>query len=72
MKLLLSFLEFDHEWIHVDILAGETKQQSFLASNPNGQIPLLELDDARYPGESNAIMNYLAAGSRFLPVFTFR
>ncbi len=71
IKLLLSFLELAHEWIHVDILAGETKFESFLSKNPNGQIPLLELEDGRYLSESNAIMNYLAAGSHFLPEDNF-
>ncbi|MBT3206223.1 MAG: glutathione S-transferase family protein [Gammaproteobacteria bacterium] len=67
IKLLLSLLDLNHEWIHVDILTGGTKSESFLLKNPNGQIPLLELDDGRFISESNAIMNYLASGSFYLP-----
>src|SRR5688572_17225845 len=67
VKLLLSLLDVPHEWAHIDILAGDTKQPEFLARNPNGKIPLLELADGRCLSESNAILNYLAAGSAYLP-----
>ena len=63
IKLLTSILGIDHEWIEVDILANETQTDSFLKKNPNGKIPLLELDDGRCISESNAILNYLAEGS---------
>lgn len=63
IKLLTSILEIEHEWIEVDILANETETSEFLKKNPNGKIPLLELDDGRYLSESNAILNYLADGS---------
>ena len=63
IKLLASILEIDHEWIEVDILANETQTVEFLSKNPNGKIPLLELEDGRCISESNAILNYLAEGS---------
>ncbi len=63
IKLLTSLLDIEHEWIEVDILAGETQTESFLKMNPNGKIPLLELDDDTYISESNAILNYLASES---------
>jgi glutathione S-transferase len=63
IKLLASILGIDHEWIEVDILANETQTEEFLKKNPNGKIPLLELDDGRCISESNAILNYLAEGS---------
>tara|TARA_B110001469_G_C9470730_1_gene236595 strand:+ start:35 stop:631 length:597 start_codon:yes stop_codon:yes gene_type:complete len=66
IKLLASILEIDHEWIKIDILANETQTDEFLNKNPNGKIPLLELDDGRYISESNAILNYLAEGSDLL------
>jgi glutathione S-transferase len=71
IKLLASYLGLDHEWVHVDILAGETRTGAFLAKNPNGKIPLLELDDGRYLAESNAILNFLADGTRYLPTEPF-
>ena len=60
VKLLTSLLDIKHEWVEVDILASETQTDSFLKMNPNGKIPLLELDDGTYISESNAILNYLA------------
>ncbi|AUD79263.1 glutathione S-transferase [Kangiella profundi] len=71
IKLLCSLLEIKHEWVPVDILAGDTANPEFLGKNPNGKIPLLELDDGRCLSESNAILNYLAAGSELLPTDTF-
>ncbi|MCG9756446.1 glutathione S-transferase family protein [Shewanella insulae] len=71
VKLLCALLGIKHEWIHVDILAGDTGNSEFLAKNPNGKIPLLELDDGRCLSESNAILNYLAAGSELLPRDSF-
>jgi len=67
IKLLAALLDIKHEWIHVDILAGATRSEEFLAMNPNGKIPLLELDDGRMLWESNAILNYLATDTVLLP-----
>jgi glutathione S-transferase len=67
IKLLTSFLAIEHEWINIDILAKETLTESFLKKNPNGKIPLLELNDGRFISESNAILHYLASGSALLP-----
>lgn len=63
VKLLASILEIEHEWVDVDILAKETQTELYLKKNPNGKIPLLELEDGRCISESNAILNYLASGS---------
>ncbi len=71
IKLLAELLALDYEWQDVDILAGETRSESFLAKNPNGKIPLLELSDGRLLAESNAILNFLAEGSDFLPKGTY-
>ena len=67
IKLLASLLALEYEWIHIDIMSGESESAQFLLMNPNGKIPLLELDDGRFISESNAILNYLAAGSAFVP-----
>ncbi|MEM8674458.1 MAG: glutathione S-transferase family protein [Cyanobacteria bacterium P01_G01_bin.67] len=67
VKLVCALLEIEHDWIEVDILAGDTKKPEFLEKNPNGKIPLLELADGRYLSESNAIINFLATGSELLP-----
>ncbi len=67
IKLLAALLDLPHQWIDIDILEGETRTEEFLEKNPAGQIPLLELEDGRLLSESNAILNFLAEGSRFLP-----
>lgn len=65
--LMLHLLEVEYRWHDVDILAGETRTPEFLAKNPNGKIPVLELDDGTCLWESNAILNFLAEGSPYLP-----
>ncbi|MBA6398857.1 glutathione S-transferase family protein [Colwellia sp. BRX10-4] len=67
IKLVTSILQIEHEWININILAGESGTTSFLKKNPTGKIPLLELDDGRFLSESNAILNYLTSGSSLLP-----
>jgi glutathione S-transferase len=67
IKLLSSYLALDHEWVYVDIMSGATRTDAFLAMNPNGKVPVLELDDGRCLTESNAILDYLADGTSFLP-----
>src|SRR6201995_3205171 len=56
-----------YRWVELDILASETRTPEFLAKNPNGRIPALELDDGTVIAESNAILWYLAEGSAFIP-----
>ncbi len=63
----MNLLEQPYHWINIDIMQGEAATQSFTKKNPNGKIPLLELADGRHIAESNAILNYLAADSTFLP-----
>lgn len=67
ITLTCALLDICHEWVAVDILAGETRSGEFLHRNPAGKIPVLELDDGRVLSESNAIINYLSNGSELLP-----
>jgi glutathione S-transferase len=71
LQFLCSLLEIEYQWIPVNILNGETHTSDFLAKNPNAKIPVLELPDGRCITESNAILNYLAAGSDLLPTDAF-
>ncbi|WP_407297116.1 glutathione S-transferase family protein [Stutzerimonas zhaodongensis] len=64
---MLHLLGHDYQWIPVDILRGESREEAFLQKNPNGKIPVLELDDGACLWESNAILNFLAEGSDYLP-----
>jgi glutathione S-transferase len=67
IKLLMSFLDIEHQWVHVDILAGETRTAAFRKMNPNMKVPVLDLGDGRYLTESNAVLNLLAHGTALLP-----
>lgn len=67
VKLLMQFLAIPHEWVHVDILANETHTNEFQRMNPNTRIPVVALSNERYLWESNAILNYFAEGTDFLP-----
>lgn len=67
LRLLLEQLGRAYRWVEVDIAQGATRTAQFLAKNPNGRVPMLELDDGRVLTESNAILWYLAEGTAFLP-----
>ncbi len=67
VRLLLSLTGRDYRLVLKDIHAGETRTAEFLAMNPNGKIPLLQLDDGRCLPESGAILHYLAEGTPYLP-----
>ena len=67
VRLLLAELGEPYDLVEYDVLKGETRTPAFLAMNPNGRIPVLELDDGRFLPESNAIIFYLADGTRHLP-----
>lgn len=65
VKLLLEQLELQYEWVHIDILKKESRTPSFLALNPKGQIPVLEIEPGKVMTESNAILHYLADGTDY-------
>lgn len=66
VALLLAQIGVEVDVVSLDIMASETRRPEFLAKNPNGRIPLLELSDGSYLPESNAILTYLAP-ERFFP-----
>jgi glutathione S-transferase len=66
-RLLLARLGISYRLVEVDILKGETRTPEFLAKNPEGRVPVLELAGGRFLAESNAILFYLAEGTRFMP-----
>lgn len=67
IKLLMSFLEMPHQWIHVDVTKAETRTAEFMSLNANAKIPVLELDNGDTLNESNAILYYLARDSDLVP-----
>jgi glutathione S-transferase len=67
VRLALAQLGIPFRLVEVDILQGESRTPDFLAKNPNGQVPLLEVAPGRYLAESNAILWYLAGGTPLAP-----
>jgi glutathione S-transferase len=67
VRLALAQLGIDHRLVEIDILKGETRTPEFLAKNPSGHVPLLEVAPGRYIAESNAILWYIAGGSALAP-----
>jgi glutathione S-transferase len=72
VRLMLHLLGRPFERVLLDIVEKrETRQPAFLAKNPNGRIPTLQFEDGRLLAESNAIIWYLAQGTRYWPADTF-
>ena len=67
VQLLMSHLDIEFDWQHINILGNGTHTTEFLAMNPVGKIPLLKLPDGRYLSESNAILHYLAEETHYIP-----
>ena len=67
VRLVLEQLQLPYRWVEVDSTKGGTRTAEFLAMNPNGKVPTLQLEEGGFLPESNAILNYLAEGSRLLP-----
>jgi glutathione S-transferase len=66
-RLALAQLAVDYNLVEVDILQGDTRTPQFLAMNPGGHVPLLEVASGRFLPESNAILWYLAGGTQLAP-----
>ena len=66
-RVALHQLGLDFELVDVDIMKGESRTEAFMARNPNGRVPLLELPDGRFLAESNAMLAFLAEGTDLIP-----
>lgn len=55
VRLLLTQLGLTYKYVEKDILRGETRTPEFLQINPNGRIPVLELQPGVFLAESNAM-----------------
>jgi glutathione S-transferase len=67
IRLLLSQLQIGYRYVEADIMRGETRTKDFLQRNPNGRIPVLEIEPGVHLAESNAILWYLAEGTALAP-----
>ena len=68
VRLLMGLLGTECEILNYDTKGGETHTPEYLENvNPDGKVPVLELDDGTMLPESGAIMLYLAEGTPYLP-----
>ena len=67
VRLLMAKLGIDFKHIAAEYGSGVTTSEAFRAKNPNGKVPLLELEDGRLLSESNAILLYLGENTKFVP-----
>ncbi len=65
--MLLNHLGTPFERVELDIFKGASRTPAYLAKNPAGKIPALELEDGTVLAESGAILWYLAEGTDYLP-----
>ncbi|MEA2462056.1 MAG: glutathione S-transferase [Actinomycetota bacterium] len=66
-RILLRHLDLPCERVLVDLFKGETRTPEHFARNPDGRVPVLELDSGETIVESNAILLHLAEGTPYLP-----
>jgi len=66
-RIALRQLEIPFERVTVDLFKRETRTPEHMARNPDGRVPVLELDSGETIPESGAILLYLAEGTRLLP-----
>jgi glutathione S-transferase len=67
VRMLLARLGIRYRLVETDIFKGDNRTPDFLAKNPEGHVPVLELAAKHYLPESNAILVYLAEGTTYLP-----
>ena len=66
-RMLLRHLELPYERVTVDLFKGETRTPQHFERNPDGRVPVLELDSGETIAESAAILLHLGEGTPYLP-----
>ncbi len=59
VKMFMQEKGIELPFVEVDIMQAENRKEAYLAKNPAGQLPALELDDGSYLAEITAICEYL-------------
>ena len=62
-RILLRQLGLPFERVTVDLFTGETRTDEHFARNPDGRVPVLELDSGEQIAESGAILLHLGEGT---------
>lgn len=71
VRLLLNHLGRPYRTVPISIFEGEGQTAAFRRVSPTGTVPAIQLDDGRVLAESNAILNYLAEDTPYLPADPF-
>jgi glutathione S-transferase len=71
VRQLLAHLGVPYRTELVSIFEGEGQRPEFLALNPSGRVPVLQLPGGRALAESAAILAFLADGTPYLPTEPF-
>ena len=61
VRIALNFKGLDYQYSPVNLLKAEHRGADYLAVNPAGLVPTLELDDGRFLAQSTAIIQWLEA-----------
>jgi glutathione S-transferase len=67
VRQLLRHLAIPHRTEIISIFEGAGQSPQYLAINPWGAVPAIRLEDGRVLSESNAILWYLSAGTKYRP-----
>lgn len=67
-RMVLAEKGIDIEKVSVDFTQGEHRQANYLKKNPDGLLPLLELDSGEYIAETQAIVRYIENAYSDIPL----
>ena len=67
VRLLFAHLGIDYERRELDVIDRSNRPEVLGRLNPALRVPTLVMDDGRVLAESNAIINYFAEGTEYLP-----
>jgi glutathione S-transferase len=67
VKDTADLLSLKYEWVAVDVTKGQSRTPTFLAMNPQGQVPCVDFGGGKVLAQSNAIIRHVARGSSLLP-----
>lgn len=67
VRQLLNHLDLPYHSELISIFDGAGQTEDYRRINPTGAVPAIRLDDGRVLAESNAILAFLADGTRYLP-----
>lgn len=68
VRIALNLKGLDWEYVSCNLRAGDHRSDAFLALNPQGLVPALELDDGKVLSQSLAIIEYLDETHREPPL----